>query len=79
MGHNSKSQDNSSTEGNADCEGPAPEDSEGNKVLGTGIWDRLCDILANNLAAFCLCSKNLPKAKFKSNEPFFFKEYFKTV
>ena len=37
------------------------------------------DILANNLADFCHCPKNLHEAKFKSNEPFFFKEYFKTV
>lgn len=38
VGHDSKSQDNSSTDGNADGGGPAQEDSEGNKV-SIRNWD----------------------------------------
>lgn len=40
---------------------PAQEDSEGNNI---SIWARgySWDILVNNLAAFCLCLKNLAEA-----------------
>lgn len=47
-------------EGDVENWGPVQEVSENN------IRDHSCDILATNVAAFCLCPKNLPEAKLKS-------------
>ena len=47
-------------EGDVENWGLAQEVSENN------IGDHSCDILATNVAAFCLCPKNLPEAKLKS-------------
>lgn len=46
------------------------EVSEGESINN---WSRddSCDILANNMAAFCLCSKNLSEAKLISNGQIF--------
>lgn len=39
------------------------------KIMVTGLDSVYCDILAKGVAAFCPCLiKNLPEAKFKSND-----------
>lgn len=60
------------------------EDSSAKKLCGKGRpssrgfrrdhvsnWprDHPCDILAKNMVAFCLCPKNMPGPKLKSNGP----------
>lgn len=53
----------SSAESNVDYRGPAQEVSYGYNI-NNWATEHLCDILANNVAAFC--SKNLSEANLKS-------------
>lgn len=63
-GHGSRRSEDGSARSQAVCGGLAQE------VNNINNWARghSGNILANNLADFCHCPENLPKAKFKSNE-----------
>ena len=47
--------------------------------ISSWTGDHSCDILAKNVAAFCLCPKNLPATEFKVRDGFFGREDFKTA
>lgn len=78
--HSNRSLEDSSAEGNVDCQGQTQEVSGGNNI---SKWSssHSCDSPAKNLAAFCPCPKNLPDTKLKSNRLLFFlsRGYFKTA
>lgn len=57
--------EDSSWKSNLECEDPAQETSEGNNIRNLAR-DSYCDILPENEAAFCPCTKNQLETKLKS-------------
>lgn len=68
MGCSSGGLEESNAVRNVYDEGPAHTASEDNKYSSSS-WTRghLCDTLAKNLAAFCLCPESLSGAKFEGD------------
>lgn len=73
MGHPCSRLKDRSAESYVNYCSPAQEVSEGNNISNS-TRDPY-NILAKNVAAFFLCPKNLPKAKFKSNRLISLVEY----
>lgn len=65
-GHSSMNLDCRTPENTGDNGDPVQEVSEENNN-SNWVGAHSCAILAKNVAAFCPCPKNLPKAKLKSN------------
>lgn len=57
--------EHSSWESNVECKDPAQETSEGNNIRNLAR-DSSCDILPENEAGFCPCTKNQLETKLES-------------
>lgn len=63
----SRSLADSSSESNVVCAESSYVVSKGSKnLINSCVGGHFCDMLAKNLAAFCLCPENFLKAKFKN-------------
>jgi hypothetical protein len=65
-GHSRRSLEGNSAKNNGDYRDPAKKSCQRGTILATGLRYPACDILVKNVAAFCLCPKNLPEAKLRS-------------